>query len=145
MTMMMSDMTARTQGEPAGRSGGPGPRATRPKRRTFTTAYKQSIVDEFDRLTDPAARGALLRWEGLYYSHIEYWRVAAKKPEQTVPRPPGRPPRDPASVESERLKKENEQLRADLARTKAALDVVGKAHKLLEMLSERSLSSTADR
>lgn len=140
--MTMSDMTAGMQGEPAGRPGGPGPRATRPKRRTFTTAYKQSIVDEFDRLTDPAARGALLRREGLYHSHIEYWRVAAKKPEKTVPRPPGRPPRDPASVENERLKKENEKLRSDLARTKAALDVVGKAHKLLEILSEGADSDT---
>ena len=68
--------------------------------------------------------------------------MAAEKPEKTVPRPPGRPPRDPASVENERLKKENEKLRADLARTKAALDVVGKAHKLLEILSESADSDT---
>jgi hypothetical protein len=39
-------------------------------------------------------------------------------------------------VESEQLQKENEKLRAELARTKAALEVVGKAHALLAMLSE---------
>lgn len=134
--MTMSDVMA-AQDEPGGRSGRPGPRAGRPKRRVFTAAYKQSILEHFDRLTDPAERGALLRREGLYHSHIEYWRATAKRrvAEATTPKPAGRPARDTASVENERLKKENERLRAELARTKAALDVVGKAHKLLEMLS----------
>jgi transposase len=34
------------------------------------------------------------------------------------------------------LQAENERLRAELARTKAALDVVGKAHALLGLISE---------
>ena len=38
--------------------------------------------------------------------------------------------------ENERLRKENEKLSAELARTRAALEVVGKAHALLELLSE---------
>jgi len=39
-------------------------------------------------------------------------------------------------VDNERLRKENEKLATELARTKAALEVVGKAHALLELLSE---------
>jgi hypothetical protein len=39
-------------------------------------------------------------------------------------------------VELERLRRDNERLSVELARTKAALDVVGKAHALLGMLSE---------
>ena len=39
-------------------------------------------------------------------------------------------------MEIERLRKENEKLTAELTRTKAALEVVGKAHALLELLSE---------
>ena len=39
------------------------------------------------------------------------------------------------AVENERLRKENEKLTAELTRTKAALEVVGKAHALLELLS----------
>jgi len=39
-------------------------------------------------------------------------------------------------VDNERLRKENEKLSTELARTRAALGVVGKAHALLELLSE---------
>jgi transposase len=40
------------------------------------------------------------------------------------------------TAELERLRKQNERLARDLARTQAALDIMGKAHALLELLSE---------
>ena len=50
---------------------------------------------------------------------------------------PGRPARDAAETENERLRREERRVsRVELARTKAALEVVGKAHALLELLSE---------
>jgi transposase-like protein len=48
----------------------------RPKRRRFTAEYKLAIVAEYEALTDPGAKGALLRREGLYSSHIVEWRRA---------------------------------------------------------------------
>jgi hypothetical protein len=42
--------------------------------------------------------------------------------------------------DNERLKKKNQQLQADVERTRMALDIVGKAHALLESLS-RSANS----
>ena len=49
------------------------PRADRPKRRTFTPAYKLRIVEEYDNA--PAGeKGALLRREGLYDSSVQLWR-----------------------------------------------------------------------
>ena len=39
-------------------------------------------------------------------------------------------------AELERLRRQNEKLAKDLARTQAALDIMGKAHALLELLSE---------
>ena len=39
-------------------------------------------------------------------------------------------------MENERLRKENDKLTAELTRTKAALEIMGKAHALLELLSE---------
>ena len=120
-----------------------GPRAGQPKRRTFTAAYKIKILERYDELEDPRERGALLRREGLYHSHIEYWRAARDKGALTAlsEKPAGRPSRS-AEVENERLRKENEKLARELARTKAALEVVGKAHALLEMLSESADSGT---
>jgi transposase len=121
-----------------------GPRAGQPKRRTFTAAYKLKILEQFDELEDPAGRGALLRREGLYHSHIDYWRAARDKGalKALSEKPAGRPSRSAAEVENERLRKENEKLATELARTKAALEVVGKAHALLELLSESADSGT---
>ena len=45
--------------------------AARPRRRTFTAEYKERILDEYDAFPlGSSERGALLRREGLYTSHI---------------------------------------------------------------------------
>lgn len=125
---------------------GEGPRSGRPKRRTFTAAYKARIVREYDQAACPGERGALLRREGLYTSHISQWRNSRDTGAANglKEKPAGRPARSAADAENERLRKENEKLAAELARTKAALEVVGKAHALLELLSE-SADSDAKR
>ena len=53
--------------------GAVSPRADRPKRRTFTAEYKAQIVAEYEA-ADHGERGAILRREGLYSSHITEWR-----------------------------------------------------------------------
>src|SRR6266508_2047688 len=50
--------------------------AAKPTRRRFSAEYKLAVLAEYDRLTDPGAKGALLRREGLYSSHIVEWRRA---------------------------------------------------------------------
>jgi len=47
----------------------------RAKRRTFTAKYKLEILAEYDAAPE-GAKGALLRREGLYSSHIVEWRKA---------------------------------------------------------------------
>ena len=42
----------------------------------FTNDYKLAIVAEYDAASERGARGALLRREGLYDSHIGKWRRA---------------------------------------------------------------------
>ena len=34
------------------------------------------MIEKYDAATEPGAKGALLRGEGLYDSHISYWRKA---------------------------------------------------------------------
>lgn len=113
------------------------PRADRPRRRSFTAQYKLQILAEYDALEEPGAKGALLRREGLYSSHLVEWRRArdagALSGLSAQPRA-GR--RTPEQVENERLRARAERAERELAKTRAALEVVGKAHALLEMLSE---------
>jgi transposase len=116
-----------------------GPRADRPRRRSFTPEYKAAIVAEYDALTEPGARGALLRREGLYSSHIVEWRRARDAGAldglaRSGGRGRGGKDRDKAEIE--RLRKRAERAEAELERTRAALDLVGKAHALFETLSE---------
>jgi transposase len=135
-----------------------GPRSDKPRRRVFTSEYKLRMVAEYDRATESGERGALLRREGLYHSHIIEWRKArdagtlvarpaAEQPEDRQGKPSeqaGRRRRGKTTAEQaevERLRRENEKLAKDLARTKAALEVMGKAHALLELLSESAEST----
>jgi transposase len=144
--MTMTDMASAAAGHDGAVASGEGPRAGQPKRRTFTAAYKARILREYDELESGRERGALLRREGLYSSHIDGWRKSRDAGAATglAEKPAGRPGRSSEAVEIERLRKENEKLTAELTRTKAALEVVGKAHALLELLSE-SADSDAKR
>jgi transposase len=145
--MTMADMASAVTGQDgAVASGGKGPRAGQPKRRSFSAAYKARILQEYDVLETGRERGALLRREGLYSSHIDGWRKSRDTGAVNAldSKPAGRPGRSAEAAENEKLRKENEKLAAELARTKAALEVVGKAHALLELLSE-SADSDAKR
>ena len=53
------------------------------------------MVAEYDRATEPGERGALLRREGLYHSHIIEWRKA-RDAGTLVARPAGRRSRKPS-------------------------------------------------
>jgi transposase len=144
VTLTMADMATSPAGQDGTVGSGDGPRSGRPKRRAFTAEYKMRILRQYEELADdPQARGALLRREGLYTSHLSEWRKVrdASAEISLADKPSGRPRRSAAEAENERLRKENERLTAELARTKAALDVVGKAHALLELLSESADSS----
>jgi transposase len=114
-----------------------GPRSDQPKRRSFTAEYKLAMIAEYDAAAEPGAKGALLRREGLYSSHIIEWRRARDAGALAgVADKPRKPARSDADREAQRLRAENERLRAELAKTRAALDVVGKAHALLGLISE---------
>ena len=108
----------------------------RGKRRTFTAQYKADIVAEYDAAPD-GEKGAVLRREGLYSSHITEWRKARDAGALAGLKPTrGRRPRDKREAEIARLEVEKKRLEQELAKARFVIDVQGKVHALLETLSE---------
>jgi transposase len=107
------------------------------RRRAFTAEYKLRIVAEYDACAGDGDKGALLRREGLYSSHIVEWRRAR---DATVASGLGgrsrRGKANPDAVALEKARKRIERLEDELAKHKLALDIAGKAHALLEKLAE---------
>jgi transposase-like protein len=117
--------------------------AARPRRRSFTAEYKARILDEYDALSvGTSERGALLRREGLYSSHLAEWRKARYVGARDGLAPRAKPRRSAEQVELERVRRRNAQLEAELASTRLALEITGKAHALLELLSESADSDS---
>jgi transposase len=134
MTMTTATLTARAHD--VGVDGDPDPSA-RPRRRSYTAEYKDRILAEYDALAvGSSERGALLRREGLYSSHLAEWRKARDAAGRQALSPKTRPRRSAEQVELERLRAKNKALAAELERTKTALEITGKVHALLEQLSE---------
>jgi len=104
-----------------------------------------AIVAEYENAPN-GEKGAILRREGLYSSHVIEWtrardagalagvadsRRLVKRPKESV-----------EAAELERLRARNAKLEADLLKTRTALDIMGKAHALLEQLSESADDQT---
>ena len=107
------------------------------RRRTFTAEYKLRMVAEYDACAGDGDKGALLRREGLYSSHITEWRRARDNPAQSALAATGRKTKvNPDTAALEKANKRIERLEEDLKKHKLALDIAGKAHALLEMLAE---------
>ncbi len=105
-------------------------------RRRFSAAYKAKILAAYDAATEPGAKGALLRREGLYTSHISAWREALKEGgTPALDRKRGRKPADPRDAELARLRKRAECAEAELEQSKLIIDAQGKLHALLEVIS----------
>lgn len=134
MTMTSASLNGRAHNEGVTE---PDP-AARPRRRSFSAEYKAAILDEYDSLPERGGeRGALLRREGLYSSHVSEWRRARDSGAAAGLATKARSvKRSPEQVELERLRRRNERLEAELAKTKLALEITGKAHALLELISE---------
>ena len=110
--------------------------AAKPRRRSFSAEYKLGVLAEYESLTDPGARGALLRREGLYSSHIVEWRRARdvgalKELGRTSGR---RATRSPEQAALERANAKIARLEDQLTKHRLALQIQGKASELLEAL-----------
>jgi len=123
-------------------SSSPGPREGGPRRRrAFTAREKLDHLTAYEAAcaAGDGGGGAYLREQGVYSSQITEWRklrdaglLSGRKPGEKI----GRPTTEQGEIA--RLTRELDLTRRRLATTEAALDLVGKAHALLEDLSERA-------
>ena len=131
MTVTMTP--PRTRVDPGGMPSPPDPEVPeKAKRRRFSAEYKLAILREADRCTEPGQIGALLRRERLYSSHLVDWRRQRDTGAlQALARKRGRQPADPARVEVERLRRENERLAHKLGQAERIIELQGKLSELL--------------
>ena len=109
----------------------------RPKRRTYSPAYKQRILREADAALASGVEGALgelLRREGLYSSHLSEWRKLRDAGELVglTPQKRGRKPtRNAQTDEVARLERRVAHLETELKKAETIIDVQKKLSLLL--------------
>jgi transposase len=102
------------------------------KKRQYSAEYKRRVLQEYEACTEPGARGALLRREGLYASNITNWRRQRERGELAGLTTKKRGPKvDPQAVENVRLRRENERLKKRLEQAELIIDVQKKVSQLL--------------
>jgi transposase len=117
------------------------------KRRSFTAEYKTGILAEADACTRPGEVGELLRREGLYTSHLTYWRKQRKDGAlKELGQPRGRKPADKRDAQIAALTRRAERAEAELAKTKRVVEIQGNLSALLEeMLGTDSAPRSTER
>jgi transposase len=117
------------------------------KRRTFTAKYKARILAEADACTEPGGIGELLRREGLYTSHLTYWRKQRRDGAlKELGRPRGRKPADRRDAQIAELTRRAERAEGELAKAKKVIEIQGNVSALLEqMLGTESANGSTER
>ena len=109
------------------------PRAQR--RRFFSKADKQRILQAADRCSAPGEIGALMRSEGVYSSSLSTWRRQRTAAEQATLAPRKRGPKPAAdrdqALQIARLTRDNDRLKNRLDKTLFVIEVQKKVAALL--------------
>jgi len=117
------------------------------KRRKFTAKYKLGILEQADACTRTGEIGELLRREGLYTSHLTYWRKQVKDGAlRELGKPRGRKPVDGRDRQIVELTRRAERAEVELAKMKRVVEIQGNVSALLEeMLGTDSASRSTER
>jgi transposase len=117
------------------------------KRRSFTAKYKLEILEKAEACTRPGEVGELLRREGLYTSHLTYWRKQVRDGAlRELAKPRGRKPVDRRDEEIAKLERRLGRAEAELAKARKVIEIQGNLSALLEqMLGTESASGSTER
>ena len=119
----------------------------RAKRRRFTAKYKLEILEQADACTQPGEVGELLRREGLYTSHLTYWRKQRRDGAlRELGQSRGRKPADRRDQEIAELRRRAERAEAELQKARKVIEIQGNVSALLEqMLGTEGDSASTER
>ena len=131
--MSVLDQTITSHPANTGEVNSPPDPAALPRRRFFSEEEKFAIVQEHDD-AEIGEKGAVLRRHHIYSSQVTKWRRSRDQATASATKVRGPVVMSPA--EAEKLRRENERLKSDLKKSRAALDLMGKASALLELLAE---------
>ena len=117
------------------------------KRRSFTAEYKARVLAVADACTRPGEVGELLRREGLYTSHLTYWRKQRKDGAlKELGKPRGRKPADTRDAQIAALTRRAERAESELSKARRVIEIQGNVSALLEeMLGEGSAQRSTER
>jgi len=101
------------------------------QRRQFSMTYKLKILREADACKGSGEIAALLRREGLYFSHLSKWRKQHRL--GTLDRMRGRKPDQEAELKQrlQELERENERLQGKLRQAAKIIEVQKKVSEIL--------------
>ncbi len=119
----------------------------RAKRRKFTAKYKAEILAKADACARPGEVGELLRREGLYTSHLTYWRKQRRDGAmKELGQLRGRKPVDRRDEEIVKLTRKLERSEAELVKARRVIEIQGNVSALLEeMLGTGSAARSTER
>jgi transposase len=111
------------------------------QRRQFSAAYKLKILQAADACKGPGEIAALLRREGLYFSHLSKWRKLRRL--DTLDRMRGRKPDQDAELKQriQELERENERLQSRLRQAAKIIEVQKKVSEILGISLDETDSS----
>ena len=118
--------------------------SARPTRRRFTVDQKLRILSEYEAAQTPEARGAVLRREGIYTSHITHWRQKRESGGSAALDRKRGPKPDPHAREVERLRRENERPLKRNAQLEKIVEVQGKMQALLQELGSKETAPPSE-
>src|SRR5947207_5532117 len=113
-------------------------RVAQAKRRSFTAKYKLEILARADACTRPGEVGELLRREGLYTSHLTYWRKQVRDGAlKELGKSRGRKPADRREQQIAELTRRLERSEAELVKARKVIEIQGNLSALLRSEERR--------
>jgi transposase len=118
--------------------------SSRPTRRRFTVDEKLRILAEYEAATTPEARGAVLRREGVYSSHIALWRQKRDGGGKAALDRKRGPKPNPDAREVDKLRRQNERLIKRNEQLEKIVEIQGKMQALLHELGSKETAPPSE-